>query len=130
MFREKFEHKVTVNPLINTQEMEFTALEDYVGKKIRVYGFFFNESKFGKQVVVVSTKALINMPKRCVADFESLTEEEIKAVMDGGMVLTNIKPFTSKQGKTIVFDYDDIAFHSDLLNDKPVSDFSDFPNVE
>ncbi len=119
MFREKFEHKVTVNPLINTQDMEFTALEDYIGKKVRVYGFFFNESKYGKQVVVVTTKALINMPKRCVSDFESLTEEEVKAVMNGEMVLTNLKPFSAKQGDTVTFDYDDIEYHKELANDKP-----------
>ena len=119
MFKEKFAHKVTVNAEINTQELDFTALEDYVGQKIRVYGFFFNESKYGKQVVVVTPDALINMPKRCVADFESLSDEEIESVMNGGMVLANLKPFDSKQGKTVVFDYDDIENHPDLSNIKP-----------
>lgn len=119
MFREKFRHEVTVNPAINTEGMDFTPLDDYIGKKVRIYGFFFTDTKFGKQVVAVTTKALVNMPKRCVADFESLNENEVNAVMNGDMVLTNLKPFVSKQGKTVVFDYDDIEYHPDMIEDKP-----------
>lgn len=106
MFKEK-NTKSTVNPAINTKEFDFKKLSEYIGKEIRLYGFFFTKGKFGKQVVAVTKDCLVNLPARCVEDFENFTDEEIDAIKSGKMVLVNIAEFDSESGKTVIFDYDD-----------------------
>lgn len=106
-FKDKFKHTTTVNELCNTENMEFKKLSDFIGKRVRLWGFFYTESKFGKQVVAVTNNCLVNLPKRAVEDFESLTDDEIEEVKNGGMILTNIREFNSKSGQTVVYEYDD-----------------------
>lgn len=111
-FKNKFKHTTTVNELCNTENMEFKKLSDFIGKKVRLWGFFYTEGKFGKQVVGVTNNCLVNLPKRAVEDFESLTDEEVEDVKNGKMVLTNIREFNSKSGQTVVYEYDDAENHS------------------
>lgn len=85
---EKFNRKKrTVNESINTEDMEFFQLRDYVGETIQVYGFFFTEGDYGKQVVFVTNDALINMPQRAVAEVEAMEEEPevVEAIINGEM---------------------------------------------
>lgn len=109
MFAKLNNYKKTVRDGIDTDKMEFKPLKDLCGQHIKVDGFFFTTGKYGKQVVVVGNGVLINMPERCVAQFEDIAadEEMLKAVLEGHLMLDNIAMKTTKNGTTTIFDYAD-----------------------
>lgn len=109
MFTEKNRKSMrTVSEEINTNELPFKKLADLDGKTIRVFGYFFTNGDYGKQLVVVTRNELVNMPNRYVKEFEAFTDDEIKAITNGAMMLKNIRPYVNKNGKTTyTFDYDD-----------------------
>ena len=95
----------TVREGIDTQEMEFKPLKDFCGQKIRCDGFFFTDGKYGKQVVVVGNGYLINMPARAVYQFEEIADstEAVDAVLEGRLVLKDIKMIDTRNGKTTAY---------------------------
>ena len=97
----------TVKDGIDTEKMEFVSIKEFVGKTIKVDGFFFTKSKYGEQVVVVGEGSLINIPKRYVEQFKAIRDnkEKLEAVLAGKLTLGNITAIDSKNGKTIVFDF-------------------------
>lgn len=108
-FSKKNKAQNTVNESIDTKELEFKPLKDFVGKRVRAWGFFHTKSKFGYQTVLVGevdgNNVLINLPKRYYDEFSTFTTDEIEAVKNGEMALENIKELDSSNGKTVVFDY-------------------------
>lgn len=108
---EKFNKNVkTIREGVNTDDMEFVKLEEFIGQTVKVDGFFFTEGNYGEQVVVVGNGYLINMPTRCVEDFHEIEGEEkmLYAVLNGHLALTNIREKQAKAGMTTIFDYTDI----------------------
>lgn len=97
----------TVRDGINTEGMKFVNLKEFVGKTIKVDGFFFTKSKYGEQVVVVGEGVCINIPKRYVEEFKQIRDnkEKLACVLAGGLALGNITAIDSKNGKTVVFDF-------------------------
>lgn len=95
---------------IDTDGMDFAPIKNYVGSKVRVDGFFFTESKYGKQVVVVGEGRLINMPKRAVESFEKIMNDEAmkNAVVNGKLALTDIKMADTKNGTTTVYKFTEV----------------------
>ena len=111
MFKEMNKsNKKTVRDEINTEEMKFKALKEFAGQRVNVDGFFFTESKYGKQVVVVGNGSKINMPKRYTEDFEAIrdNDEKLEAVLAGKLALDNIHEGDSANGRTTYFDYVDV----------------------
>lgn len=113
MFKEKFERRETVNPSINTEDMEFVKIEELQGKTVRLWGYFFTQGKYGTQVVGVAKDCLINLPKRYTENFQSLSKDETLAVMQGDLVLSDIRALETKQGDTFIFDFEDIGNFSE-----------------
>ena len=109
MFKEK-NLVSTINPNLNISEFEYFKLKELIGRRkaLRIYGFMFNESKFGKSVTVFTNEFGVNLPSRCVEWFEDLTNEEVEAVKEGKLVLTNFKEKTTDRGDTVIFDYEDL----------------------
>ena len=109
MFKELNNYTETVREGIDTSDMEFKPLKDFCGKTIKVDGFFFTEGNFGKQVVVVGSGFLINMPARAVETFEEIQNNEslLKGVMDGHLCIRNIKMIDTKNGTTAAYKLDD-----------------------
>lgn len=109
MFAELNTYKKTVREGINTQDMEFKPLKDFCGNTVRVDGFFFNDSKYGKQVVVVGSGYLINMPTRAVETFETIEADDklLAGVLAGHMCLKNIKMVDTKNGTTAAYEFGD-----------------------
>jgi hypothetical protein len=97
--------KRTVREEINTDDMSFKALKEFVGQVVKVDGFFFTEGKYGKQVVIVGNGAKINIPKRYTPDFEKIrdNDEELAYVLKGGLELVDIHEGDSSNGKTVYF---------------------------
>lgn len=95
----------TVKEGIDTNEMEFRPLKDYCGESIHCNGFFFTDGKYGEQVVVVGETALINMPKRAVEQFKQIAsdEEAVKAVLEGHLIIDEIKMAETKNGTTTIY---------------------------
>lgn len=112
MFNEKNnKYAKTVREGVDTKNMSFAPLKDFVGRDIIVDGFFFTDGKYGKQCVVVSRDGvLVNMPKRYSAEFEDFAknEEELNAILDGHLALANVRMIDTKNGTTVCFDYKDI----------------------
>lgn len=100
----------TVRKDIDTSEMEFKALKEFCGQSIKCDGFFFNESNYGKQVVVVGNGYLINMPARAVKQFEKIEEDEemLNALLDGHCQIENIRMIETKNGTTAAYEFVDI----------------------
>lgn len=100
--------KKTVMDGVNTEDMEFVKLRDFIGQKVPTKGFFFtNKGKFGRSVVVVGESVLINMPNWSVPKFETIAASEtmMEAVLSGKMALDNIQEVpTDKGNPTISFD--------------------------
>ena len=97
----------TVRDGIDTEKMEFVSIKDFIGKSIKVDGFFFTKSKYGEQVVVVGEGSLINVPKRYTDTFKAIKNDPAKlnAVMEGKLTLGNIRTMDAKNGKTVAFDF-------------------------
>lgn len=110
---EKFNKaKRTVNDKINTDELEFMPLKDFINEEVQVWGFFFTEGDYGKQVVLVSKDALINMPSRAVADFEEMANDNeiVDAIINGELTLhvgDIIKAKKKGRKDTVAFEYMD-----------------------
>lgn len=105
MFNElNKQYTSTVKDGIDTDAMEYAPLSDFVGKTVKVDGFFFTKSKYGEQVVVVGNGYKINMPKRATETFKGIrsNEEQLKAVLAGHLELINITPVTAKNGNDTV----------------------------
>lgn len=107
----KSANKQTVREGIDTDNMEFTGLKTFIGKTVKVDGFFFtSKGNYGKQVVVVGNGYKINMPKRAVESFEAIANDPdmLKAVLDGKLELINIAPVTAKNGNdTVAYEFHD-----------------------
>lgn len=109
MFESLNTYRNTVREGIDTSEMEFVPLKNFCGKKINVDGFFFNESKYGKQVVVVGSGYLINMPKRAVTQFEEIERnpEMLKAMLEGHLRIEKIMMVDTRNGSTAAYEFKD-----------------------
>lgn len=108
MFEQLNKDKIrTVKEGIDTSKMEFVPLKNFVGKTVKVDGFFFTKSKFGEQVVVVGEGVLINIPKRYTEEFKSIRDKAdlLAAVLNGQLSLGDIKEIDSKNGKTVAFEF-------------------------
>ena len=90
----------TIREGIDLQSMQFVKLAAFEGKTVKVDGFFFTNGDYGKQVVVVGNGYKINMPARAVEQFESIqaNEEELQAVMDGKLMITDIRALKKTTG--------------------------------
>lgn len=100
----------TVREGINTKELEFKPLSDFIGKTIKVDGFFFTVGKYGRQVVVVGNGYNINMPKRAVRTFDSIYNNDfmLQAVLKGKLELVDIEQKETKQGSTTLYTLHDV----------------------
>lgn len=100
--------KSTVMDGVDTSEMEYVKLKDFIGRKVPLKGFFFsNKGKYGKSVVCVSDSVLINMPNWAVSKFEKIlnNDAQLEAVVTGRAALDNIQELdTGKGNKTASFD--------------------------
>lgn len=102
------ESKKTIRDGINTEAMKFHSLKEYVGQTLSVDGFFFTTGgKWGEQVVVIAGGDKINMPKRCVAEFKSIrdNDEALNMMLDGKMIITDIAEYSAENGKTVTFNF-------------------------
>lgn len=90
----------TIKEGIDLEAMEFKPLKDFIGKTVKVDGFFFTKSDYGEQVVVVGNGAKINMPKRAVDIFKNIqaSAEMLDAVLSGKLEIINITPVKCKNG--------------------------------
>lgn len=104
MFNELNNGRRTVREGIDTKKYDFVPLRDFIGKVIKVDGFFFTNSKYGKQVVVVGNGFNINMPKRATEVFEAIqnNDDMIKAVLDGHLEIIDIENFATDKGNDTV----------------------------
>ena len=109
MFEQLNTYRSTVREGIDTSDMEFARLNEFVGHEFTVDGFFFNESKFGKQVVIVGEGYLINMPERAVKVFEQVeaNEEMLQAMLAGKMGIKDIKPITTHNADSTAYPFFD-----------------------
>lgn len=99
----------TVKEGIVLENLEFKPLKDFINKTIRVNGFFFTQGRYGKQVVVVGENCKINMPARAVEQFELIANntEMVDAVLNGHLLLTDIKSIKTKNGTTTSYTFKD-----------------------
>ena len=103
----------TVQEGIDLLKLEFIKLKELVGRDLLVKGFFFTNGRYGKQVVVVAyepgeaTMYKVNFPNRAVEQFESImnNDEQLKAVLEGKLTISNIREVTGKNGKFIAYDF-------------------------
>jgi len=97
----------TVKEGIDTDKMDFVPLKDFIGKTVKVDGFFFTKSKYGEQVVVIGEGSKINIPKRYTVDFKAIRDDAtmLQGVLDGRLTLANIRELDSENGKTVAFDF-------------------------
>lgn len=104
MFNELNNGRRTVKEGIDTKKYDFVPLRDFIGKVIKVDGFFFTNSKYGKQVVVVGNGCNINMPKRATETFETIqnNDDMIKAVLGGHLEIIDIQNFSTDKGNDTV----------------------------
>lgn len=108
MFNEM--NKKRTMPNVNTDGMDFHKLSEYVGKVVKVDGFFFTNGKFGKQAVVLSNDVLINMPSWATKDFEKIENNDamLSALLDGKCALTNIALKSTPKGEATIFEFTDL----------------------
>lgn len=111
MFNELNRGKATVKEGINTRDYLFVSLKNFIGKHVKVDGFFFTNGRYGKQVVVVGEGYNINMPKRATETFEIIYNDDVKlkAVLDGHLMLTDIRELHTDNGNdTVTYTLTDI----------------------
>jgi len=103
----------TIRQGIDLSTLEFKPIKEFIGQDILVDGFFFTEGRFGKQVVIVGNGAKINLPSRYVKTFELVqdTPNLLQGVLDGRMVLKNVKATNTRNGSTTTFDFATAVYH-------------------
>lgn len=108
MFNEM--NKRRTMPNVSTDGMDFHKLSEYVGKVVKVDGFFFTNGKFGKQTVVLSNDVLINMPSWATKEFEKIENNDamLSALLDGKCALTNIALKSTPKGDATIFEFTDL----------------------
>ena len=99
--------KSTVKEEIDTSNMEFKKLKEFIGSVVNPVGFFITEGKFGEQAVVVTEDCLVNMPTYAVDTFKNLSAEQIDAIKDGKMLITDIAVKEIHGKECTVFRYAD-----------------------
>lgn len=109
MFENLNKKSSTIKEGIVLEELPFKPLKEMVGQNLRVDGFFFTNGKYGKQVVVIANGVKINMPARAVETFENIASDEgmLNAVLEGHLMLTDIKLVETKNGKTTGYTFKD-----------------------
>ena len=105
---EKFNRvfKSSLKKDVDLDSMEFAKLKEFEGKTLKVEGFFFTDSKkYGRAVVIVANGYKINMPKRAVAEFDEIfnDDEMLDAVLKGHLEITDIKEYDGKSGTTTIY---------------------------
>ena len=111
IFEKLNKGKRTVREGINTENMEYCKLSNFIGQTIRVDGFWISDKgNYGKQAVVVGNGWLINMPKRATEQFEAIlkNEEMLNAVLDGHLALTDIRPIKTNTGDTTSYTFTEV----------------------
>lgn len=103
-------NKKRTMPSINTDGMEFHKLSEYVGKVVKVDGFFFTTGKYGKQTVVLSNDALINIPSWATEEFEQIENNDsmLSELLNGKCALTNIAIKSTPKGDATIFEFTDL----------------------
>ena len=99
--------KSTVKEGIDTSNMEFKKLREFIGSTVNPVGFFITEGKFGEQAVVVTEDCLINMQSYSTETFKNLSAEQIDAIKDGKMIITDIAVKEIHGKECTVFRYAD-----------------------
>ena len=99
--------KSTVKEGIDTSNMEFKKLREFIGSNVNPVGFFITDGKFGEQAVVVTEECLINMPSYATDTFKNLSAEQIDAIKDGKMIITDIAVKEIHGKECTVFRYAD-----------------------
>lgn len=99
--------KSTVKDGIDTSKMEFKKLRDFIGQTVNPCGYFISEGKFGEQVVIVTEDCLINMPSYVTETFKNLSSEQIDAIKEGKMLITDISVKEIHGRECTVFKYAD-----------------------
>lgn len=99
--------KKTIRDGINLDDMNFISWKEYIGKDLKVDGFFFTKGKYGEQVVIVADGKKVNIPKRFTEDFKKIrdNDEALAQVIAGKLMLVNIRAIDSQNGRTGTFDY-------------------------
>lgn len=114
MFSELNKRRNTIGIKMNENAM-FVKLgewaKEHKGEDLVCHGFIItNGGKFGKSVAVVYDEmTFVSLPNRAVAWFEERTDEQISAIMEGKLKLTDIEYVVTKNGNTTwAFRYDDV----------------------
>ena len=97
-------------PNVITDGMEFHKLSEFIGKVVKVDGFFFTNGNFGKQTVVLSNDVLINMPSWATKYFEEIENNDsmLTELLKGKCLLTNISVKSTPKGNTTIFEFTDL----------------------
>ena len=98
---------LTVKEGINTSNMEYYKLREFVGKTVNPVGFFFSNGLYGQNVTLVTENCLINMPSYAIDTFKNLSAEQIDAIKDGKMIITDIEVKEIHGRECTVFRYAD-----------------------
>ena len=101
----KLNKKSTVKEGIDTSNMKFRKLKEFT--TVNPVGFFITNGKFGEQVVIVTEDCLINMPSYATETFKNLSAEQIDAIKDGKMFITDIAVKEIHGRECTVFRYAD-----------------------
>lgn len=106
---EKLNVRRTVADGVNTERLPFKKLAEMPDTTLNVKGFFFTDGKYGKQVVVVTDHALVNMPKRAVSQFEQIENDDLmlQAVLNGGLEIVVEKEVVTRTGTTVKYTLQD-----------------------
>ena len=107
----------TVRAGIDTQKLPFMSLKDFIGRSIEVGGFYTHKKgRFGEQLVVVGREVgkkesfyNIDFPKWAIDDFNAIKAdaEQLKELLEGKLILTDIQAKTTSNGTTTIYTYTD-----------------------
>lgn len=96
---------------VDTTGLEYEPLSNFIGKEIKVNGFYFStKGKYGKSVAVLSEGHLINFPNWSVPYFEEIaaSREMVADMFAGKCIIKNIESKdTGKGNPTTVFEFAD-----------------------
>lgn len=83
-----------------------------IGQTVNVRGFLITkEGKYGRSVLVLIEPLdgveLLYLPERYVEEFKGFTNDEVDAILNGKLALTNFRECEGKNGRYTAFDYAD-----------------------
>lgn len=106
----------TVPEGVKLDDLSYIHIKKFAGKKlkqpIRLQGFFISKGKFGLGVTLLGDVdgelSGINIPSWYVDRFKDASDEDVKQILEGRLLITAVDTKSTNNGDTYIITFEDV----------------------